>query len=28
MNKKIDHYLKQINVAKVGGGQKRIEVPA
>ena len=25
MNKKIDHYLKQINVAKVGGGQKRIE---
>ena len=25
MNKKIDHYLEQINVAKVGGGQKRIE---
>ena len=25
MNKKIDHYLEQINVAKVGGGKKRIE---
>ena len=25
MNKKIDHYLKQISVAKVGGGQNRIE---
>ena len=25
MNKKIDHYLEQISVAKVGGGQNRIE---
>ena len=25
MNKKINHYLEQIGVAKVGGGQNRIE---
>ena len=25
MNKKIDHYLEQISVAKVGGGLNRIE---
>ena len=26
MNKKIDHYLEQINFARVGGGLNRIEV--
>ena len=25
MNKKINHYLEQISVAKVGGGQNRID---